>query len=413
MYRRLILFLLFSCFTLLAHNQSRSLDFYLNEGLRNSPLLNDYRNQISSAASDSLLIKAAKKPYIEARSQLLYSPYYKNWGYDEVVTDGGNYTAVMGITQNIFNKRELENKYKAIGLQKKLVDNSSRKSVTELTKIITNQYLTSYSSFTDLVFNKSFLELLLKENEIITQFVKNGVCKQTDYLSLLIETQSQEILVSQLQSQYRKDAMLLNQLCGINDSAGYELTEPLIAIKGTPDIAKSPFFIQYKIDSVRIENEKLAIDIRYKPKINWFADAGFLTSDPWNFYRHFGYSAGVSLRFPVYDGRQRSVEKQKLGFEENSRKAYANFYNTEYYQQIRQLTDELKSLNEMSLKMEIQLKTSDQLVKALKEQLESGIILMTEYINSIKNYKTTSRNLNQINVQKLQIINEMNFLLTQ
>jgi hypothetical protein len=67
----------------------------------------------------------------------------------------------------------------------------------------------------------------------------------------------------------------------------------------------------------------------------------------------------------------------------------------------------------MSVQMENQLKTSDQLVKALKEQLEAGIVLMTEYINSIKNYKTINRNLNLINIQKLQVINEINFLLTQ
>jgi hypothetical protein len=63
--------------------------------------------------------------------------------------------------------------------------------------------------------------------------------------------------------------------------------------------------------------------------------------------------------------------------------------------------------------MEEQLSTSDQLVKALKDQLEAGNIQMTEYINAIKNNKTVNRNINLINVQKLQVINEMNFLLTQ
>ncbi|MDO9340963.1 MAG: TolC family protein, partial [Bacteroidales bacterium] len=255
--------------------------------------------------------------------------------------------------------------------------------------------------------------LFKKENEIVKQFVKNGVYKQTDYLSLLVETQSQEILVNQLKSQYRKDVMLLNQLCGLNDSAWIELVEPQFGIKGTPDIAKSPSYIQYKIDSIRIENEKMAIDIRYKPKINWFADAGIMTSDPWNFYRHVGYSAGISLNIPVYDGKQRGIEKQKLEFNENSRKTYENNYRNQYFQHIQQLSNELKALNEMSAQLEKQLKTADQLVKALKEQLEAGIIQMTEYINAIKNFKTISRNFNLINIQKLQVINEMNFLLTQ
>jgi outer membrane protein TolC len=138
-----------------------------------------------------------------------------------------------------------------------------------------------------------------------------------------------------------------------------------------------------------------------------------LTSKPATFYNNFGYSVGIGLSVPVYDGNQRSIEKQKLGFEENSRQAYANTYKNQYYSQIQQLNDELKSLNKLSVSLENQLKTSRQLIKALKDQLEAGIIQMTEYINALRNFRTTSRDLNMINIQKLQVINDMNFLLTK
>ena len=387
--------------------------FYLKQAVQNSPLLNDYRNQVKSSYADSLLIRAAKKPLVEAKSQLLYSPVYHNFGYDEVVTDGGNYTAVMGISQPVFNKREINNKFEAVDLQKRSINNSTQISINELNKIITDQYLISFSGYNDFLFNKNFLELLAKENEIVKQFVKGGIAKQTDYLSLLVETQSQEILVNQLKSQYRKDLMLLGQLSGLTDSALYELADPKIEIRGTSDIRKSPSYLQYKIDSIRIENEKMAIDIRYKPKVNWFADAGFLTSNPWNFYKHFGYSAGLSLNIPVYDGKQRGIEKQKLELNENSRQVYQNTFYKQYFQQIQQLNLDLKALNVMSEQVENQLKTSQQLVDTFKEQLEAGIIQMTEYINAIKNFKTISRNINLIYIQKLQVINQMNFLLTQ
>ena len=413
MFRRIFLVFFLSFLTLLAFNQTRNLEFYLDQGIHNSPLLNDYRNQIRSASSDSLLIRAAKNPLVEVKSQLLYAPSYRNFGYDEIVTDQGNYTAVMGISLPLFNKREINNKYEAVDIQKRTLNNSSQISINELKKVITEQYLTSFASYTDFLFNRNFLELLEKENVIVKQFVNNGIAKQTDYLSLLVETQSEEMLVTQIKSQYRKDLMLLSQLCGLNDSTWYELTDPRIEMKGAPDITKSPAYIQYKIDSIRIENEKTSIDIRYKPKINWFADVGFLTSNPWNFYNHFGYSAGVSLNIPVYDGKQRGIEKQKLGFNENSRQAYQDTYYKQYFQQIQQLNLELSSLNEMSSLVENQLRTSEQLLSTLKEQLESGIIQMTEYINAIKNFKTTSRSINLLKMQKLQVINEMNFLLTQ
>lgn len=413
MQRRILFIIIFLGLTLVAHTQPRNLDFYLTEGLQNSPLLKDYKNQINLAVADSVLVSAAKKPLVEAKSQLMYSPFYNNFGYDEVITDGGNYMAVMGVTQNIFNKRELTNKYRAIDIQKQIVNTSSKVSSSELKKIITEQYLISYTDLTDFQFNKTFLDLFAKETEIIQQFVKNGVARQTDYLSLLVEMQAQEIQVTQLKNQYRKDLTTLNKLCGLSDTTSYELSEPQLKIDGIPDISRTPSYILFKIDSLKIENEKTAIDIRYKPKVNWFADAGFLTSNPWNFYKHFGYSAGIGLNIPVYDGKQRNIEKQKLEFNENTRQGYESNYKNQYFQQIQQLSDELKSLDEITLQLKNQLITSDQLVKALKNQLEAGIIQMTEYINAIKSYKSITRNLNLIENQKYLVINEMNFILTQ
>jgi outer membrane protein TolC len=413
MFRKFFLSLFLTGLSLVAYNQTRDLDFYLTRAIQNSPLLNDYRNQISSAISDSLLIRAARKPLVEARSQLQYSPFYRNFGYDEVITDGGNYTAVMGVSQYVFNKKEIKNKYDGVDLQKQSFINSTRITLNELNKIITDQYLAAFSDYSDLVFNRNFLELLLKENEIVKQFVNNGIARQTDYLSLLVETQTQEILVNQVKSQYRKDMMLLSQLCGIIDSVLYELDDPKIEIKGTADIKKSPTYVQYKIDSIRIENEKAAIDIRYKPKVNWFADAGFLTSNPWNFYQHFGYSVGLSLNIPVYDGKQKGIQKHKLDFNENTRQAYKSTYYKQYFQQIQQFNLDLKALNEMSFQIEMQLKTSEKLVNTLKEQLEAGNIQMTDYINAVKNFKTISRNVNLIKIQKEQVINELNYVLTR
>jgi outer membrane protein TolC len=399
--------------TLIAYNQTHNLRYYLDEAVKNSPLLKDYGNQYNSALTDSQLINAAHKPLVEARSQLQYSPAYHSFGYDEVITDGGLYTAVLGISQTIFNRKTLDNKYKSVEIQKNSVNNSVLVSKKELIKIITDQYLTAYSGYTDFMFNKSFLDLFHKENEIVSQFVKNGIAKQTDYLALLLESQNQEILVSQTKGQYIKELMILNQLCGLTDTTFFELPDPQLGITGTADITRLPAYLQYRIDSILIENEKLAIDLQYKPKLNWFADAGFLSSTPWNFYQHFGYSAGISLNIPVYDGKQKNLAKQKLEFDQNSRSAYENNFRKQYIQQINQLESELKSLDNIGSQLSLQLKTSAQLVAALKDQLEAGIIQMTEYINALKNYKNSGRNINLNNVQKLQVINQMNFLLTK
>jgi outer membrane protein TolC len=395
------------------YGQSRNLDFFITEGVKNSPLLNDYRNQISAAYTDSLLTRAAKMPQVEARSQLQYFPVYDHFGYDEVITDGGNYAGVLGVSQSIFNKKTNENRYNSIALQKQSLGISSALTTLELKKLITDQYLAAYTVYNDLQFNIRFLVLSKEENEIVRSFAENGICKQTDYLSLLVETQSQEIIVRQLEGDYKKELIMLNKICGLNDTLPVNLEIPVILKQGIPDISGSPAYRQFKTDSLKIENDKSAIDLRYRPKVSWFADAGFLTSNPWNFYNHFGYSAGLSLSIPVYDGRQRDMEKKKLALSEESRRAYEENYRIQYSQQVRQYSEQLNTLDETILQTNRQLETSEHLVKVLRQQLEAGIVIMTDYINAIKNYRNINRNLLLLNIQKLQVINQMNFVMTQ
>jgi outer membrane protein TolC len=413
MFKKHFIILIFLFIPVIVYNQTRNLEFYINAGLQLSPLLKDYINQVNSALLDSLLIRSSRMPQVEAKSQLLYFPVYGKFGYDEIITDGGSYQGVVGITQDILNRRNLDVKFQSARIQKQIATNTSRISIAELKRIITEQYIVSFSGYRDLTFNKSFLELIYKENEIVRMFVSQGLCKQTDYLALQIETQSQEILINQLASQYEKDIRLLNQLCGINDSSICNLSLPELQINGSPDINKSPLFIQYKLDSLRIENEKTALDAKYLLKVNWFADAGFLTSTPLNFYRHFGFSAGLSLSIPLYDGNQKNHEKQKLTLAENTRVGYEVNFKNQYNQQILQLKDELKSLMIMSSQLEKQLSMSEQLVNALRGQLETGIIQMTEYLNAVKSFRYINKNLSDNNIRIQLVINELNYLLTQ
>ncbi|MGD0583005.1 MAG: TolC family protein [Bacteroidales bacterium] len=405
--------LMLTGFYTFASGQERNLGFYLNKGLTGSPLIKDYANQLNSVAYDSALVRAVKKPQIDARSTLQYIPVYGQFGYDEIVTDHGNYQGMVGVSQDIFRGKEIENKIDAINIQRRSLSNATKITSNELARMITDQYLSSVSAFSDLSFNRSFLLLLKNENEIVKQLAAKGIYKQTDYLSLLVESQTQEILVRKLKSEYESSLRQLNIICGINDTSSYELLLPNINFKGEPDITKSPGYLQYGIDSLRIMNERSAIDIRYRPKVSWFADAGFLSHDLTVFYSHFGYSAGMSLSIPIYDGNQRSIEKQKLQIEENTRGNYRDNFMIRYNQQILQLTQELKSEREITFDLEKQLSTSDDLLRALKAELESGLIQMTEYLSAVKNYRIINKALSDNRIRILQIINELNFIINQ
>jgi hypothetical protein len=398
---------------LFSFSQTRSLDYFINEGLRNSPLLNDLQNQLNSTLIDSLIIRAQSKPQVEGRSQLLYSPYNDHFGYDEVITDGGNYQVAGFVSQNIFNRKIVENKYRNIDNQRQGIILNKKITVAELKRLITGLYLDSYSVYSDFAFNSSFLDLMISQNQVVNQFVKAGIFSQADYLSLLVETRGQEIIISQLRNLYEKNIRLLNETCGIVDTAHVELIMPDVK-PAEPNIRSDYLFLkQFTIDSLQIINERAALGLRYKPSVNWFADAGILTSRPETFYRHFGASAGFSLSIPIFDGQQRKLEDQKLSIRENSRSFNNLISRKQYDQQYLRLKGELQGIKEIRSKLAEQLRISDQLVKSLKSQLETGIAKMTDYLNALRSYRSINHNLNMTDIEMLIITNEMNYILAE
>jgi len=411
--RRFIFFFIVSGLSLAGISQSRDLNYYLREGLQNSPLINDLKNQLQSASLDSIIIAARRKPQVEGRSQLLYSPYNDHFGYDEVITDGGNYQAVAYVSQDLFVSKKTGNKYQALNYEKQGLNLSVKLSSAELMKTITDLYLESYSVYSELLFNVSFLDLMKNENQVVSRFVENGIYSQADYLSLLVETGGQEVIITQLRNQYRKNIMSLNELCGIVDTSQIMLQMPVIEPQGTARISDYLILRQYSLDSLRIINEKEALSLRYKPSVNWFADAGILTSNPFNFYRHAGASAGVSLTVPIYDGHQKKVEEDKLSLKEDSRSRYFNSTKKEYDQIYLRLNSELEGIKQIKAGLEKQLALSDQLVKSLRVQLENGIIKMQDYIVAIKNYRNINRYIILSDIDILRVKNEINYILTR
>src|ERR1700748_393816 len=86
---------LLCCFSVFS--QSRDLDFFIGNGIKNSPLLTDYQNQIDANTIDSALLKATYRPQVNAVSNNAIAPVTKGWGYDEAITNGKNVSALVGV----------------------------------------------------------------------------------------------------------------------------------------------------------------------------------------------------------------------------------------------------------------------------------------------------------------------------
>jgi outer membrane protein TolC len=287
------------------HAQQRTLDDYINSAIQSSPLLNDYNNQKLSNLIDSLRIEAGTKPQVTANSNNSYAPSFGGFGYDGAVTNGANFSQLITVSKDFTRKDYLHNQYEAIRLLNESLAVSGKISTQDLIKSVTAQYITAYGDWQQVSFNMEMLTLFKKEEQILKNLTEKGVYRQTDYLSFLVTVQQQEILISQAKLQYQNDFATLNYLAGITDTTTLPLSTPTIELSIVPDAENTIFYEQYRIDSLKLRNSDALIDYTYKPKISAYADGGYLTAFPSDFYKNFGFSVGLNISMPIYDGKQR------------------------------------------------------------------------------------------------------------
>ena len=209
--------------------------------------------------------------------------------------------------------------------------------------------------------------------------------------------------------QYKNNYASLNYLAGIIDTATQTLSDPDIQLQGNYDAENLPFFFNYKIDSLRIENERLIAEVQYRPKVNLFADAGYQSSFILTPYKNFGYNFGINLTVPIYDGHQKRLQFSKLDIEERTRQKRQDFFYNQYHQQIQQLQQQLNSLENLAAPVNKQINYLETLINVDGKLLETGDIRITDYVLALNNYITAKNLVVQNQIAKYLVIQQLNY----
>jgi outer membrane protein TolC len=388
---------------------STGLDFYVGQALQNSPLLKDLHNQVLSGEVDSQLIKASYLPQVVGSSSNIYAPTIHGYGYDQAVSNGGNFTTVAAVTKTLVGQRHLDAQYETLRLQNQGLGNTAKVSEQDLKKSVTAQYITAYGDLQQLKFNREIYTLLQREERLLKDLTDKNVYRQTDYLTFLVTLKQEGLLLQQLDIQYRNDHSTLNYLCGIYDTSATILDDPGIRLQTLPDISSSVFFRQYGLDSLKLRNDRALIDFSYKPKASLYADGGYSSSLMYEPYKNFGVSFGFMVTMPIYDGHQRKLQYSKLDIAERTRNGYKDFFTKQYNQQIAQLTQQLKATESLIGQIDEQVRYSEALIEVNGKLLGTGDARIADYIIALGNFLSAKNLLTQNNITRLQIINQINY----
>lgn len=403
----LVFFVIFSCFCSVA--QDKKLDYYLSAGVSNSPLLNDYRNQLLSNKIDSQILLASTRIQITGNGNSFYAPVINGFGYDAVLTNGGQLQGLITATKSLLPKKFLSSQFQDIQITGDSLRIVSRISEQDLRRTIVTQYITVFGDQLQIDFNSTLVNLLSTEEIILKRLTQKNIYKQVDYLSFLVTFQQQNLIQQQLEVQYKNDFATLNYLSGIFDTTATQLAPPDII--GVRDFRKdsSPFFLKFKIDSLRLINNKSLIDLGYRPHINLFGDGGYQSSFMTQPYKNFGTSFGVSFILPIYDGRQKKLQYSKLAIAERTRLRNKEFFENQYNQQIAQLQQQLSAIENLLDPVNNQIKYIETLIEADGKLLETGDIKMTDYVLAINNLITAKNLVVQNTINRYQVINQLNY----
>lgn len=403
----LIIFFLF-LFPLFSVAQ-KDLDYFINNSQLNNPKITELQDLILANSLDSQLVFAGNKWQVTGSGNAYYAPVINGYGYDAAITNGQQFSTLIGFNKPIYNKRNLSLQYKNLQLQKDSLQVSSAISKQDIKKAIVTQYIITYGDQLQLDFNDEVIHLLTNEEILLKKLTQKNVYKQSDYLSFVVTLQQQQLTRNQLLVQFKNNYATLNYLAGIIDTSTEKLNAPDIEVVRNFDTVNSPFFLSYKIDSLRILNERSIIDVGYHPKINLFADAGYQSTFTISPYKNWGTNAGINVTIPIYDGHQKQLQYSKLNIEERTRQKQKEFFTSQFTQQIQQLTQQLNELENLTGSINQQIKYLQTLIEVNGKLLQTGDIRITDYVLALNNYITSKNLVVQNQIAKYLVIHQLNY----
>jgi hypothetical protein len=406
-------------------SQQRDLNYYLDYARNNSPLINKNKNDNKIIDLDlQQTERILKNPEVDLESTILFAPIITHTansnrldlvsngsesysGYDLAITNGGQYQAFLSLKQPLLGQSNLKVYSKKSDISKKQNDNSTSLTIHDIEQLVSYQYILCVKSKEQIKNGVQLLKQLDDQLIVMQKLVENAIYKQTDLLLLKIEKQNLELSNKSFEDDNKSNIYDLNILCGIKDTSEVEIQELDMHMK--PEItSNSQFLTSYKLDSMGIVADQSLTELKYKPQLNLFANAG-LNAVYLPTFNRLGISAGLTFSYNLYDGNQRKLEKDKLKVNIQTLQFDKNQFITQQGINKDKIKSQINSLNERTILIEDQLNQYDKLYTAYQNELKQGLISVMDFKNLLKDITAKKQDYLLLRMEKLLLVNSYNY----
>lgn len=386
---------------------SHDLSYYAEAARNYSPLLHDYRHQLQIEQAELRRLKALyTRSRLELNGDYLFVPVLTKdggqtsfrwnaqdatdyYGYD-LGESSGHLHAGATWTQPLLGHSSYKVAQEQSCINMDMARNHIRLEENQLERAVTEQYLLCLLDQTQIAFADSIDALLKRQTSLVRQLARNGLARQSDLYLLAIEREANDELRLSSQQSYHTHLMDLNLLCGIDDTTDVALADVGLH-PGLPLDRGSLFTEQYRLDSLNTAASLRSFNLQYKPRLDLFVDGGMQTGSFSQWYRHFGWSAGLTFTWTLFDGRQKRWKERQAELQQQSIRIYRDHAEYQRSMRFRQCLSELEKYDRREKALTEQLAGYERVLSDYAREVEAGQVSVLDYLTVLRSKIQTER----------------------
>lgn len=405
--------------------QQRDLNYFVEKAKTNSPLLNQNKADSSLLELDyQQAEQVLRNPQISLESGVLFAPIISHdnrvnrveltspgatnyIGYDLGITNGGQFQAYVNLNQPIFTAPSMKTYAERKNISARVISQQRKMTVHEIEQLVGYQYILCEKAALLSDNNREIIGLIKNQLQVLQKLVTTGIYRQTDLLLLQIELQNLETQQESLKDDYSNNLYDLLLLCGLKDSVPFEIEKsPVEKLSSTTGI--SNFAQSYALDSLNLLNRFSLTELKYKPQVNLYANAGLNASYIPTFNR-LGFSAGFTFSWLLYDGNQRKTERNRTTVNLQTLQFEKDHFMTQKELNLRKTEHQIESVDKQITLNNDELSKYDILYSAYSKELAQGMISVMDLKNLLKDIAMKKQEKSLLQMEKQLLINSYNY----
>ena len=148
---------------------------------------------------------------------------------------------------------------------------------------------------------------------------------------------------------------------------------------------------QYRLDSLNTAASLRSFNLQYKPRLDLFVDGGMQTGSFSQWYRHFGWSAGLTFTWTLFDGRQKRWKERQAELQQQSIRIYRDHAEYQRSMRFRQCLSELEKYDRREKALTEQLAGYEHVLSDYAREVEAGQVSVLDYLTVLRNKIQTER----------------------